>query len=114
RAPRDELSCPTRRSSDLGAMDGGGGFGFGGGVPSMNLLTGEFAGGMPYASTALGLYGLYYGATQRGNGGLSSGLAGLSYGAAGIGLGGAIAGGLGAIGTGTGLAGMGAGAMGGA
>jgi len=97
-----------------GAMDGGGGFGFGGGVPSMNLLTGEFAGGMPYASTALGLYGLYYGATQRGNGGLSSGLAGLSYGAAGIGLGGAIAGGLGAIGTGTGLAGMGAGAMGGA
>lgn len=92
----------------------GGGFGMPGMMPSRNLLTGEFAGGMPYASAALGILGAYYGLTQRGNNALTSGLAGLSYGALGIGVGGAIAGGLGAIGTGAGLAGVGAGAMGGA
>lgn len=93
---------------------GAGGFGMPGMMPSKNLLTGKFAGGMPYASAALGVLGAYYGLTQRGNNGLTSGLAGLSYGALGIGVGGAIAGGLGAIGTGAGLAGVGAGAMGGA
>jgi len=94
---------------------GGGGFGMGGfGMPSKSLLTGEFAGGMPYASAALGLMGAYYGLTQRGSGGLSSVLAGASYGALGVGVGGAIAGGLGAIGTGAGIGGIGAGAAAGA
>lgn len=95
-----------------GAPMGAGGSGMGG-MPG-GFWTGEFAGGMPYAGAALGLTGLYYGLTQRGNGGLSSGLAGLSYGALGVGVGGAIAGGLGALGTAAGVGGMGAGAIGGA
>lgn len=96
-----------------GAM-GGGGFGMPGMMPSKSLLTGEFAGGMPYASAALGLMGAYYGLTQRGNNPIVSGIAGLSYGAAGIAAGGAIAGGLGALGTAAGAGGMAAGAVGGA
>lgn len=96
----------------MSGASGGGGFSMPGG--GGGLWTGEFAGGMPYASAALGLGGLYYGATQRGNGGLSSGVAALSYGAAGVAAGGAIAGGLGALGTAAGVGGMGAGAAAGA
>lgn len=95
---------------------GGGGSGFGMppgmGLFGKSLLTGEFAGGLPYAGAGLGLLGAYYGLTTRGSGGLSSVLAGASYGALGLGVGGAIAGGLGAIGTGVG--GIGAGAAAGA
>ncbi len=94
---------------------GGGGFGMGGfGMPGKSLLTGKFAGGMPYAGAALGLMGAYYGLTQRGSGGMSSVLAGASYGALGLGVGGAIAGGLGAVGAGAGIGGIGAGAAAGA
>jgi len=97
---------------------GGGGSGFGMppgmGLFGKSLLTGEFAGGLPYASAGLGLLGAYYGLTQRGSGGLSSVLAGASYGALGVGVGGAIAGGLGAVGAGAGIGGIGAGAAAGA
>jgi hypothetical protein len=97
---------------------GGGGSGFGlppgMGLFGKSLLTGEFAGGLPYAGAGLGLLGAYYGLTKRGSGGLSSVLAGASYGALGLGVGGAIAGGLGAIGTGVGVGGIGAGAAAGA
>lgn len=97
---------------------GGGGLGFsmppGMGLFGKSLLTGEFAGGLPYAGAGLGLLGAYYGLTQRGSGGLSSVLAGASYGALGLGVGGAIAGGLGAVGAGVGIGGIGAGAAAGA
>lgn len=100
-----------------GAMGGGGsGFGMppGMGLFGKSLLTGEFAGGLPYAGAGLGLLGAYYGLTQRGSGGMSSVLAGASYGALGLGVGGAIAGGMGAIGAGVGIGGIGAGAAAGA
>lgn len=100
-----------------GAVGGAGsGFGMppGMGLFGKSLLTGEFAGGLPYASAGLGLLGAYYGLTQRGSGGLSSVLAGASYGALGVGVGGAIAGGLGAVGAGAGIGGIGAGAAAGA
>ncbi|MBN8799998.1 MAG: hypothetical protein J0H45_11720, partial [Stenotrophomonas nitritireducens] len=68
-----------------GSMGGGGGSGFGMppgmGLFGKSLLTGEFAGGLPYAGAGLGLLGAYYGLTQRGSGGMSSILAGASYGA---------------------------------
>lgn len=98
----------------IAAGGGSGGFGGASMLANKSLLTGEFAGGMPYAGAALGLMGAYYGFTQRGNGGFSSAAAGLSYGAAGLAAGGAIAGGMGAVGAGAGLGGIGAGAMGGA
>ncbi len=103
-----------------GAAGAAGGAGSGFGMPpgmglfGKPLLTGEFAGGLPYAGAALGLLGAYYGLTQRGSGGLSSVLAGASYGALGLGVGGAIAGGLGAVGAGVGIGGIGAGAAAGA
>lgn len=100
-----------------GAVGGAGsGFGMppGMGMFGKSLLTGEFAGGLPYAGAALGLLGAYYGLTKRGSGGLSSVLAGASYGALGLGVGGAIAGGLGAVGAGAGIGGIGAGAAAGA
>lgn len=64
------------------------------GISKDSWLAGSFANGTPYLGAALGAGGLYYGLTQRGNGGLSSGLAGLSYGAAGLAAGGALAGGI--------------------
>ncbi len=100
-----------------GAVGGAGsGFGMppGMGLFGKSLLTGEFAGGLPYAGAGLGLLGAYYGLTQRGSGGMSSVLAGASYGALGLGVGGAIAGGLGAVGAGVGIGGIGAGAAAGA
>ncbi|WP_313273633.1 tape measure protein [Stenotrophomonas sp.] len=100
-----------------GALGGGGsGFGMppGMGWFGKSLLTGEFAGGLPYAGAGLGLLGAYYGLTQRGSGGMSSVFAGASYGALGLGVGGAIAGGMGAIGAGVGIGGIGAGAAAGA
>lgn len=100
-----------------GAVGGAGsGFGMppGMGLFGKSMLTGEFAGGLPYAGAGLGLLGAYYGLTQRGSGGMSSVLAGASYGALGLGVGGAIAGGLGAVGAGVGIGGIGAGAAAGA
>lgn len=67
----------------------------------------------PYAAGAAGLAGLYYGATQRGNGGLSSAAAGLSYGALGysaatVGIGAVLGGAGAAAGAGAGAAAGGA------
>lgn len=90
---------------------GGGGFSLSGGGMISKFLTQQTAGGMYYGSAIGGIAGLYYGATQRGNGGLSSAAAGLSYGAAGLAAGGAISGGLAAATAGTSI---GAGALGGA
>jgi hypothetical protein len=98
----------------VAAAGGNGSFGNANMLANRSLLTGEFAGGMPYAGAALGLLGAYYGFTQRGSGGLSSAAAGVSYGAAGLAAGGAVAGGLGAIGAGAGIGGIGAGAAAGA
>lgn len=83
------------QTSALGSAMGVSNFG-----PGMSSATWTPTGAGLYAGYAAGLGGLYYGATQRGSGGVSSAAAGLSYGALGLGAAGAvggIAGGAGAV-----------------